>query len=209
MCFHTNGVPLSYGPFGPILRVGPYAATSARSFVSWHLEKAYPGRTPNLRLFTGRENWDLCGMARSPHRRAGPVRHHHGRRRFRISRVGCIVAASTCEHAARTRTEQHGRMRPWASALCRTGRRHVMHGLEPVHATTHEAVRISRVGYIVAGSTREHAANARAKQRGRGRWQCDIHCASWAVGSCGAVCDATQRRRRHRSHRSRRRHRRG
>ena len=134
VCFHTNGVPLSYGPFGPILRVGPYAATSARSFVSWHLAKAYPGRTPNLRLFTGRENWDLCGMALSPHRCAGPVRHHHGRRRFRISRVGCIVAASTCEHAARTRTEQHGRMRPWASALCRTGRRHVMHGLEPVHA---------------------------------------------------------------------------
>ena len=58
-------------------------------------------------------------MGRRPvvHGMRAIARHHHGRRHFRVSRVGCIVAGSVCEHAAGTRTEQRWRVRPWCLSV--------------------------------------------------------------------------------------------
>ena len=101
---------------------------------------------------TGQNLWIFCGWLSAP-RIAWLVRHHHGSRRFRVSRVGSSVPGSVCEHATGSRTEQRWRVRPWASATwdavlwCMA--------CEAVHATLQEALRVSRPGGTYAASSRE------------------------------------------------------
>ena len=105
-----------------------------------------------------RGTWVRCGWASvstarwscAPPPRPGRFPHlsHGPHRRGQLLQARCEQSSDT------TRVHATG-----VSALCHTGRRHVMHGLR---TSACHIVRISHMGHIVVGSFSKHAASDRA-----------------------------------------------